>query len=95
MLGFRGHFATKSRRYSTTMTALRAARRPGNRTDPNRPRAYTRADADRDDDLDEETTLLIARWQYTGTGWLTTGDAARALMAANAARARRPAQTTY
>jgi len=27
MLGYRGHFATKSRRYSTTMRALRAARR--------------------------------------------------------------------
>jgi hypothetical protein len=95
MLGFRGHFATKSRRYSTTMSALRAARRPGNRTDPNRPRAYTRADADRDDDFDEETTLIIARWQYTGTGWLSTGDAALALMAANAARARRPAEPTH
>jgi hypothetical protein len=27
MLGYRGHSATKSRRYSTTMRALRAARR--------------------------------------------------------------------
>ncbi len=27
MLGYRGHFATKSRRYSTTMRALRATRR--------------------------------------------------------------------
>jgi len=27
MLGYRGHFATKSRRYSTTMRALRTARR--------------------------------------------------------------------
>lgn len=27
MLGYRGHFATKSRRYSTTMRALRAVRR--------------------------------------------------------------------
>jgi hypothetical protein len=27
MLGYRGHFTTKSRRYSTTMRALRAARR--------------------------------------------------------------------
>ena len=26
MLGYRGHFATKSRRYSTTLRALRAAR---------------------------------------------------------------------
>jgi len=26
MLGYRGHFATKSRRYSTTLKALRAAR---------------------------------------------------------------------
>ena len=27
MLGYGGHFATKSRRYSTTMRALRKARR--------------------------------------------------------------------
>ncbi|MGI5284309.1 replication initiator [Nonomuraea polychroma] len=26
MLGFRGHFSTKSRAYSTTLTALRRAR---------------------------------------------------------------------
>lgn len=31
MLGYRGHFATKSRRYSTTMRALRAARRDWHR----------------------------------------------------------------
>src|SRR5262245_52158790 len=31
MLGYRGHFATKSRRYSTTMRALRAARRAWHR----------------------------------------------------------------
>jgi hypothetical protein len=30
MLGYRGHFATKSRRYSTTMRALRRARRDWN-----------------------------------------------------------------
>ncbi len=27
MLGFRGHYSTRSRRYSTTLTALRQARR--------------------------------------------------------------------
>ncbi|SCD46106.1 hypothetical protein GA0115244_104147 [Streptomyces sp. DvalAA-19] len=33
MLGFRGHFSTKSRSYSTTLGALRAAAAPGT---PNR-----------------------------------------------------------
>jgi transposase-like protein len=33
MLGFRGHFSTKSRRYSTTLGALRAARAAHQRQD--------------------------------------------------------------
>jgi hypothetical protein len=33
MLGFRGHFSTKSRAYSTTLAALRAARAEYQRTE--------------------------------------------------------------
>ncbi len=88
MLGFGGHFSTKSRAYSTTLGALRAARRPGNRasataTDP--ADHHDQADAD-----DTETTLVIGQWSYVGAGWLTNGDAALAAQAAAAARARRP-----
>src|SRR5262249_35709419 len=92
MLGFRGHFATKARRYSTTITAPPTAPRPGTRTDPARPHTLP-TDGHPIDQVDgiEETTLVITSWQYAGTGWRTTGDAALAAMAAAAARARRPA----
>jgi hypothetical protein len=88
-LGFGGHFSTKSRRYSTTLGTLRAARRPGNHptaTDPN-----TTAIADHADRDQAETTLIINTLAYIGSGWKTSGDAALALQAADAARARQPA----
>lgn len=65
MLGFRGHFSTKSRRYSTTLGALRDARA-----------AWRRAQAAAELEQDE-TTLVLAHWAYAGTGltpaeeWLT------------------------
>ncbi|MFF7649110.1 replication initiator [Streptomyces sp. NPDC007983] len=65
MLGFRGHFSTKSRRYSTTLGALRDARA-----------AWRRAQAAAELEQDE-TTLVLAHWTYAGTGltpaeeWLT------------------------
>ncbi|GAA2501209.1 replication initiator [Terrabacter carboxydivorans] len=94
MLGFRGHFSTKSRRYSVTLGQLRrrrvryeralaAARREGRTVDVR----------DLDDLLDddaEETTLVIGQWTYAGTGWDTDGDAE--LAKAAAARAREYAQ---
>ena len=82
MLAFRGHFATKSRRYSTTLGRLRAERRTWRRRHgPNR------WPTDSDDDQDDDTTLVIVRqWTFDGAGWLTTGDAA--LAASAAARAR-------
>ncbi len=53
MLGFRGHFSTKTRAYSTTLGALRDARAAWHRrhTPPPSP-----------------TTLAIAHWSYDGTG---------------------------
>lgn len=56
-LGFRGHFVTKSRCYSTTLTALRAAR------------AVYRAEPDQD------PTLVLADWEYIGSGYLGPADA--------------------
>ncbi|WP_405561360.1 replication initiator protein RepSA [Streptomyces sp. NBC_01180] len=63
MLGFRGHFSTKSRRYSTTLGALRQVR------------ADYRAQQQRaalglpdPDDHPEATTLVIAHWEYAGHG---------------------------
>ncbi|MFJ5778558.1 replication initiator protein RepSA [Streptomyces sp. NPDC093094] len=62
MLGFRGHFSTKSRHYSTTLGALRQTR------------ADYRAAQQRqalglpDPDDPEATTLTLAHWTYAGHG---------------------------
>jgi hypothetical protein len=82
MLGFRGHFASKSRRYSTTLGAIRGERR-----------AYRQRQATEHirELLDEDTTLVISRWEFTGQGYLTTGDSTLALSAAARARERRHA----
>ncbi len=70
-LGFRGHCFTKSRRYSTTFTALRQARHEhvlrrahgGERRDPwGRP-------------VSEGASCEQRHWNYTGSGYRTLGDA--------------------
>ncbi|MFI8421740.1 replication initiator protein RepSA [Streptomyces sp. NPDC085479] len=63
MLGFRGHFSTKSRHYSTTLGALR----------------QIRADyrAAQEGHADPDTVLVLAAWQYAGHGH-TLGEAALA-----------------
>ncbi|WP_188188903.1 replication initiator [Nonomuraea sp. SYSU D8015] len=81
MLGFRGHFTTKSRRYSTTFKVLRAARQTWRRRQHRT--AETLDDAD--------TTLIVGLLSYAGTGWRTQADALLALTAA--AKAREYAQT--
>ncbi|MFD4034315.1 replication initiator [Streptomyces sp. NPDC058637] len=58
MLGFRGHFSTKSRSYSTTLGALRDARRTW-RTEQARAHAGL-------PESDPTTTLVIGRWDYLG-----------------------------
>lgn len=94
MLGFAGHFSTKSRRYSTTLGALRAARRPTSRSGV---RVITPDDFDRgvhlDHDPDDDTTTLVlaGRWAYVGSGWNTASDAELAMQSAAAARSRREA----
>jgi hypothetical protein len=86
MLGFRGHLATKSHRYSVTLGRLRQARR-----DYTRRRALPTPEpaagwTDEDQAEVEDTTLVIGSWRFIGMGWLTSGDAA--LAAASATRAR-------
>lgn len=65
MLGFRGHFSTKSRRYSTTLGALRDARRAW-RTE--QARAHTGLP-----DYDPATTLVVGHWAYQGSGYSPGG----------------------
>lgn len=86
MLGFGGHFSTKSRRYSTTLTALRAVRRAFQRGEPIDPPAEDPA-CDADQQGDELAVIL--RWIFDGTGWLTTADAELANSSAARARERR------
>jgi hypothetical protein len=75
MLGYRGHFATKSRRYSTTMRAIRAARRDWKR------RQHPVAQH-----AGEKTVISITNLQWAGRGWRSAGDALLALSAAARAR---------
>lgn len=90
MLGFRGHFASKSRRYSTTLTRIRGARRRFQRARARNPhRTLDVAPLDPTDE--DETTLLIGSWRFAGSGWLTDGDTAAAV--ASAAHARERART--
>jgi hypothetical protein len=86
MLGFGGHFSTKSRRYSTTLGALRRARV-----------AYA-IRRRRGDTLaldawglpeDDQAVIVAASWIYVGRGYQTTGEAWLAASAAARAREER------
>jgi hypothetical protein len=75
MLGFRGHFSTKSRRYSTTLTCLRQARQDWRnhrllaalryREDTLIQRHHDQGD---DRVNDQDTILVVGHWQYRGRG---------------------------
>ena len=83
MLGFGGHFSTKSRRYSTTLGALRAVRRAFQLGEqPDHPDDVAPADLDQDG----EDSVVVLNWIFDGVGWLTIGDAALANTAAAKAR---------
>ena len=83
MLGYGGHFLTKSRRYSVTFGQLRAARTEHRR-------AARPPDADRDAwgrRLDETVVLVLpVIWAYEGIGRPIAADAELALAAAARAR---------
>jgi hypothetical protein len=89
MLGFGGHFSTKSRRYSTTLGALRraravfAARR-------HRPKQVELVGQCRDG-AGVIATVVLARWRYLGSGYQTEGEAWLARSAAADAREQRKA----
>jgi len=58
MLGCGGHFSSKSRRYSTTLTALRQAR------------ADHRADEQSNAlGLVDRSTITVGEWRYAGRGY--------------------------
>jgi hypothetical protein len=88
MLGFGGHFASKSCRYSITLGALRRARvayairrRRG---------GAVPLDAWGRQEDDDQTAVAIATWRrYLGSGYLSTGEAWLAASAAARAREQR------
>ena len=95
MYGFRGHFSSKSRRYSITLGALRRARCRARALIADAERTGVPIDlADREAELladdEEETTLVIGSWEFTGTGWASETE--RVLALASAARARQYAR---
>ncbi|MEF9884397.1 replication initiator protein RepSA [Streptomyces sp. P9-A4] len=69
MLGFRGHFSTKSRQYSTTLTQLRQTRADYRATQERTARGL--------DDVAPDTVLVLTSWAYAGQGH-TPGEAALA-----------------
>jgi hypothetical protein len=86
MLGFGGHWSTKSRRYSTTFTVLRRARvafakrrraKDGVALD-----AWGRPE-------DDQAVIVVASWVYVGAGYETEGERWLALSAAARAREQR------
>jgi hypothetical protein len=82
MLGYGGHFLTKSRRYSVTFGQLRRAR-----TEHRRQQNHPNGEHDPwGRPLDETTVLILPTWTYHGCGYST--DAGTELALASAARAR-------
>ena len=68
MLGFRGHFVTRSRPYSTDRATLRAD------LVAYRAKQHEADQAGDVGDADEEWTLVLSCWTYLGCGYLDPGD---------------------
>jgi hypothetical protein len=86
MLGFGGHWSTKSRRYSTTFTVLRRARVAFAK------RRHTRDGIPLDGwgrPEDDQAVIVVASWVYVGAGYQTEGERWLALSAAARAREHR------
>jgi hypothetical protein len=79
MLGYGGHFTTRSRRYSSTFTERRQRRQ-----------AYRRAHPlhrhETSEKHDQAATVTVTALRYEGSGWRTSGDAELAATAAAMAR---------
>lgn len=83
MLGYGGHFLTKSRRYSVTLGQLRTAR-----TEHRRQQRHPHGEHDPwGRPMDDTIVLILSTWNYAGTGYTTTPGAELALASADRARA--------
>jgi hypothetical protein len=82
MLGYGGHFLTKSHYYSVTFGQLRKAR-----TDHRRAERHPAGERDPwGRPLDETVVLVLKTWTYTGTGYTTAPGVDLALASAASAR---------
>jgi hypothetical protein len=72
MLGFGGHWSTKSRRYSTTMTALRRARVAFAKRRPARDGIPLDAWGRPEDD---QAVVVVASWSYVASALRPRGSA--------------------
>ncbi|HEY1666260.1 MAG TPA: replication initiator [Trebonia sp.] len=82
MLGYGGHFLTKSRAYSVTFGQLRRARaehRRAQRYDPAELDPWGRP-------VSETTVLFLGSWTYAGSGYAASDAHLLALMSADSAR---------
>ncbi len=79
MLGFGGHFFTKSRTYSVSFTILRQDRIVFRRTEMTGPSTETPS-------TEGPTVLVVNFLQFVGQGWHNTGDAVMANTSAALAR---------
>ncbi|MBG0568086.1 replication initiator [Actinoplanes aureus] len=87
MLGFGGHFLTKSRRYGITFATLR-----------NRRIVFRRAQnagPEQTEPGEQPTTLVVNFLQFVGAGWHTTADAMLANTSAAMAREHQQAAREY
>ena len=90
MLGYGGHFLTKSRRYSVTFGQLRRARTEHRK-------AQRHPDGERDPwgrPLDETVVLVLSVWSYDGLGYTFAPGAELALGSADRARSHEPDSTS-
>ena len=71
MLGFRGHWSTKSRRYSTTLGALRRARAA--HAEAQRRNGAVPLDAWQRP-MTDQAVAVVKAWGYAGTGYRTVGE---------------------
>jgi hypothetical protein len=86
MLGFAGHFGSKSRHYSVTLGSLRRERRVWKTGQAAGELRELPADPDPDG---EDVTLVVTSWTYAGRGHLSTAEAWLANEIAARARAHR------
>lgn len=108
-LGYRGHYASKSRQYSVTLKTLRRRRARFQHVIKDQAERAERAgkplsvedleQALQADDADNDTTVTVSTFEFVAGGWPTPGDAeiarAAAARAQEYAKAKATPKQTY